>query len=99
MNPQPKNKPYRSEKLKAFTRKQKCVVPGCCGCGDAHHENVIGSGTMGGKCSDTMLIPMCRQHHMERHQIGAIFFEKHNIDQKVEIIRNLTRYMIEKGKK
>ena len=53
-----------------------CSVPGCAAKPDNHHRKRRGMG--GGDGGE--VIPLCRQHHTEAHQIGPVkFFQKYGI--------------------
>jgi len=95
--PSIKMKPYRSEKYRAWIRKQPCA---CCGRPPrsyemhAHHEP-LGENFVGGKAPDTHLMPLCFQCHAERHNYGPVWLNS-VIDVKMTIIKLLTRYLGEK---
>jgi len=60
---------WRSEKYKKFIRNKPCLL-----CGQpavAHHESSLGNSGMGLKISDNYCIPLCPQHHEERHRLGV----------------------------
>jgi len=63
-------KRYRSNKYLAWVRKQPCVM---CGrpAGEAHHIKGVGhlSG-VGLKADDSMVIPVCTDHHRMFHDKG-----------------------------
>lgn len=72
-----KEKTYRSEKYKAFIRKQPCLI-----CeypvSEHHHEALNGKKGVSLKCPDNEALPLCRFHHIERHAIGKkTFFKRH----------------------
>lgn len=73
MNPQPKSKPWRSEKYRKWIADKPCSV-----CGrtpsDPHHYEFDGQGVMGGKVSDEQCIPLCHVHHREFHDKGKKSF-------------------------
>lgn len=74
--PFPKIKTYRSEEYKAYIRTLPCIV--CGKNAEPHHE--VGGGT-GLKGPDLFCIPLCREHHREREDIGIeTFWDKHNMD-------------------
>jgi len=64
----PKENTYSSEKYKAYIRTLPCIV--CGGDAEPHHE--ISGGTVKGP--DLFCIPLCREHHNERHSIGVATF-------------------------
>lgn len=88
---------HRSESYKAFIRKQPCIV-----CGktpsDAHHCDILKSGGTSIKGHDSQCLPFCRAHHREYHNTGGKEICTHYpwIDLEKEIIRHLTKYMIER---
>ena len=102
MTPCPKPKKLRHKRLYEWTKQQRCAVPGCYGHGDAHHEDFLHSKGTGTKCHDSELIPMCRGHHREIDSPGCsgpVFYKKYNMDPKVEIIRNLTNWLLHEQEK
>ncbi len=81
-----KTKPYRSEKYKKFIRSKPCLTCGSSG-SEHHHESLSGGGT-GTKCPDNESLPLCFECHNERHHIGRdTFFEKHELDYEVEVLK------------
>jgi len=67
---------------------------GCCVCrkGLADCDHLQARGTGNGKQNDLTGIPLCREHHTERGQIGNIRFEaKYNIN----LWREAAMYLIE----
>lgn len=91
MNPQPKDKAFRSEKYKAFVRSYGCLV--CGKAAEAHHEPLFNSG-MGKKDSDSVCLPLCPECHRLRHSMGCVtFWDRHNIAPEMWIIRLLTEYL------
>lgn len=99
MNPQPKPTTWRSDKYLKWIRQQPCIVTQLCsGKSEAHHEDILKSGGTACKGHDSTCLPLCRLHHAERHQMGRdTFFERWAIDPAFEIVRHLTRYMVERG--
>lgn len=81
------------EKFVDYIRRQKCVVCFNSPC-DPDHLSQIG---MGRNRRDPMLlehlscVPLCREHHIERHRIGLVTFEKNN---KVNLWRENHEYLI-----
>jgi hypothetical protein len=72
-----KQKTFRSEKYKAFIRKQPCLI-----CeypvSEHHHEALNGKKGVALKCPDNEALPLCARHHRERHNIGRDpLFEKY----------------------
>jgi hypothetical protein len=62
-----KRKAYRNRKYLDWVKQQPCAVCGA-PADDPHH--LIGVGGMGGmgmKAPDSMVMPMCRQHHNQIH--------------------------------
>jgi hypothetical protein len=78
-NPQPKQKPFRSKKAREWFRYKKCIICGDCNtCG--HHEPLNGHG-IGTKGPDNQQVPLCFNHHRERHDIGReTFWNKYGLD-------------------
>ena len=79
MKPDPKQKTNRDSKYRAFIRKHPCLV---CGRSGAihHHEPLSGRGT-GLKGNDNEAVPLCHEHHQERHQIGRkTFYQRYGIN-------------------
>jgi len=76
----------RSEEYKQFIREQVCLI--CWSNNpDPHHETTEGKGT-GVKCSDYLCLPLCREHHSMRDNMGKkTFWQKFGIDFKAEITR------------
>jgi len=78
MNPCPKVKPVRDMAYTAFIRSMPCLV-----CGKptvCHHEPLTGHG-MSSKGPDNESVPLCMEHHQERHQKGrATFYTKYGVD-------------------
>jgi len=67
-----------------FIRSKMCLI--CYRNSEAHHEPIGKTGGVAMKCSDRETVPLCREHHSERHQIGKItFYDKYNIDYVEEI--------------
>ena len=91
----PKPKTYRSKQYLSFIRGHNCIL---CGNPDTvpHHE-ALGQGGKGIKAPDSFTLPMCTGCHMYRHQYGKTYWDEHNIDPKLEIIKLLTEYLHEKG--
>ena len=62
---------------RAWVRKHHCCVPGCASrpieCAHVRRDTDGGTGL---KPSDRWTISLCRQHHLEQHQIGEAAFEK-----------------------
>lgn len=79
-----KNKTKRSDKYKRFIRSLGCLICGRRG-SECHHEPLFGRGT-GIKGPDKESIPLCQEHHAERHVIGrSTFFKKYGVDMAEEV--------------
>lgn len=67
---------------RAWVRKHHCCVPGCLArpieCAHVRRDTDGGTGL---KPSDRWVISLCRDHHIEQHQVGEVAFEmKYGID-------------------
>ena len=83
----PKNKIFRSKEYKAYIRTLPCLV--CGKASDPHHE--VGGG-IGIKGPDLFSIPLCREHHREREDIGIeTFWDKYSMDRWKTIAETLAR--------
>lgn len=83
MNPQPKTKTFRSKKAVELFRQLPCFICNMSGVKGyqvtGHHEPLRGRGT-GLKGPDDEQIPLCFDHHKERHDKGRdTFYWWHNI--------------------
>ena len=62
---------------RAWVRKHHCCVPGCLArsieCAHVRRDTDRGAGL---KPSDRWVISLCRDHHIEQHQIGEAAFER-----------------------
>lgn len=67
----------RSSEHLSWVSTQPCIVSGCWAsqCDAAHVRRGTGGG-MGLKPGDQWVIPLCRVHHREQHQIGEAAFER-----------------------
>lgn len=85
----PKRNRWRDEKYLAWVKTQPCE---CCGrpSDDPHHLIGWGQGGMGTKAHDSLVIPLCRQHHTELHDDPVKFERKHGTQPEM-IIRVLDR--------
>lgn len=88
MDPKPKRKISRA--YLAYVRQQPCVI-----CRespvDADHLSSRGFGSA--KRVDFYAVPLCRQHHSERHAIGSdSFAEKYAVDLWRECARMIIEY-------
>ncbi len=91
-----KNKTYRSAKYLKFIRSKPCLVCGSKSVPHHESEGFYNSG-MGMKPPDTQCLPLCIEHHAERHRIPAQeFYDNYNIDFKVKMVNLLTEF-IQKG--
>lgn len=62
---------------RAWVRRHRCCVPGCQGRPiDCAHVRTDTDGGVGLKPSDRWSISLCRDHHIEQHQIGETAFER-----------------------
>lgn len=96
--PDPKPITHRDPKYRKFIRSKPCVI-----CGKKstfHHESGLGdSGGMSKKCSDYFGIPLCKDHHHERGQIGfESFWEKYWKDPWAIVMQNLMSYLQKEDK-
>ena len=97
-----KEKTYRSEKYKAFIRKQPCLI---CEYPDSehHHETLNSKKGVSLKGPDNEALPLCAVHHRERHRIGRdTFFSKYgflNESWKTWVMVYQSRYEEIHGKK
>lgn len=74
--------PIRSKTHRLWLGSLACAVPGCMDRPEAHHIR-RGFLTMSRKPGDDCAVPLCRVHHAECHDKGALSFEKnHRIDLK-----------------
>jgi len=85
----PKRIRWMDEKYLAWVKTQPCE---CCGrpSDDPHHLIGWGQGGMGTKAHDSLVIPLCRQHHTELHNDPVKFERKHGTQPEM-IIRVLDR--------
>ena len=78
----PKQKPFRSKKAIEWFRTEYCI---CCEPFQkdqvtGHHEPLKGHGTSS-KGPDNEQVPLCFNHHRERHDIGReSFYKKYGLD-------------------
>ena len=98
MNPNPKEKMYRSQKYLKYVRSFPCIS-----ChkhpAQAHHEPMGQSGT-GIKPHDTYTLPLCNTCHTLRNVYGVdTFWDNADMDYKWEIIKLLVKYTKEKDTK
>ncbi|QIG28425.1 DUF968 domain-containing protein [Leclercia adecarboxylata] len=85
----PKRARWDNPRFLSWVKKQPCE---CCGrpADDPHHLIGWGQGGMGTKAHDSLVIPLCRQHHTELHNDPVKFERKHGT-QPAMIIRLLDR--------
>jgi len=85
----PKRTRWENAKYLAWVKTQPCE---CCGrpSDDPHHLIGWGQGGMATKAHDSLVIPLCRQHHTELHNDPVKFERKHG-SQPAMIIRVLDR--------
>ena len=75
----------------------KCLI--CSNVGDRHHLSSIGAGRKReiSHWEHFTLINLCREHHTEIHQIGAIkFSKKYNLNLWKYALLSLAKWMFEK---
>jgi len=89
MMKRPKRTRWDKPKYLAWVKTQPCE---CCGrpSDDPHHLIGWGQGGMGTKAHDSLVIPLCRQHHTELHNDPVKFERKHGTQPEM-IIRVLDR--------
>lgn len=86
-----KKRRERDEDYLDFIRSQICLV--CYRNGEPHHEPIKKSSGVAMKGSDRETVPLCREHHTERHNIGKLtFYWKYQIDYVAHIERLQTKY-------
>ena len=85
----PKRTRWDKPKYLAWVKTQPCE---CCGrpSDDPHHLIGWGQGGMATKAHDSLVIPLCRQHHTELHNDPVKFERKHGTQPEM-IIRVLDR--------
>ena len=85
----PKRARWDKPKYLAWVKTQPCE---CCGrpSDDPHHLIGWGQGGMATKAHDSLVIPLCRQHHTELHNDPVKFERKHGTQPEM-IIRVLDR--------
>lgn len=91
MCPQPKPRPIRNAKFKAFVREHSCSIRGKAKhrCGNRERigktrieaAHIPAHRGIGSKADDTLTIGLCERAHDEQHLIGWLSFqEKYDID-------------------
>jgi hypothetical protein len=67
---------YRSKKYKTFISSKPCLI---CGMDSDPHHEPMKRGGKGIKAPDTHCLPLCHNHHTERHAVGPdTFWGEHN---------------------
>lgn len=70
-------KAYHSEAFVAFVQRFACVVPGC----DSRRSEAMHWRSRGAGGTWTEIVPACRAHHAESHDIGIETFQaKYGLD-------------------
>jgi len=79
MNPQPKDKPFRCKKYRAWVQSLPCVITGRTGAEVVpHHAISVGlGGSTGGKAGDNYLMPLIKVLHQELHNDPEKWEAKH----------------------
>ena len=108
---QPLEVPVVDEKYRAWVRSLPCMVPGCAGRSQFHHQNRKGHGGKGTLCSDYRGLPLCYWHHTQGgtenapgsyHGSGKLtgwkFWAHYGVDVE-SAIHNLNRLWLEQGHK
>ena len=85
---------FRSQRYRQWITRQPCLKCGFGPCQAAHEA--LGERGVGIKAPDTQCVPLCVLCHALEHQLGVESFWS-NVDLKMEIIRLVTRYLVEKG--
>lgn len=61
---------------RAWVRRHRCSVPGCCNLPiECAHVRRGTDGGVGLKPSDKWTVSLCENHHLEQHEIGEVGFE------------------------
>jgi Putative HNHc nuclease len=79
---------------RAWVRRHRCSVPGCQRLPiECAHVRTGTDGGAGLKPSDRWCISLCRDHHLEQHEIGELSFEaKYDLD-----LRQLAREFVQRS--
>ena len=73
-----------------WIREQNCAVCEAPPRSDPHHKIGDGHGMMGGKSPDVLLIPLCRKHHHQVHDLSPKTWEDmYGFDQAEMVCRTL----------
>ena len=89
-------KAFRSRPYRAWIARQPCLRCGHGPCQAAHVD--LGRRGVGLKAPDTHCVPLCGLCHPLEHQLGVESFWG-NVNVKMEIIKLITWYLIERGVK
>ncbi len=82
---------YRSESYLAFIRTKPCLV---CGRRSVAHHEKLKQGGMGIKPPDNQAVPLCVEcHEDQEHEGSPVFWDRRNIDVKMQIIKFNTEYL------
>lgn len=87
-----KTLPIHSLKYLRHVRKHPCCICGSKVGIQAHHETPEGQGGMGTKTGDDHTIPLCFQHHRERHDHGRNIWTKYGVDPQLVINQLQTEF-------
>jgi len=88
---------WRSQEYLDFIDSKPCIIPRC-GKRATHHHEPLGMSGTSIKAPDSHCLPLCEDHHMPGvHAAPKSFWDEHNIDVKMEIIKLLTEYLHIKG--
>ena len=87
----PKKKRTKDKSYQDYIRAQSCLI---CGHPDTvHHHESLSGGSMGSKCPDNESLPLCHEHHHERHSMGRdTFFKKYGINYYLAVLRYQEAY-------
>jgi hypothetical protein len=81
-----------------FVGSLPCSIPNCFDKACGHHEQLEGQGTMGGKCCDSRMLPLCHKHHRQRHDDGRTFWWWQKLEPE-ELIYETQKAWLKKHKK
>jgi len=90
----PKPKRIKNPEYLAWIRQQPCLVCYRSPC-VAHHEQEVGHGGMGTKCSDRRGVPLCYECHNDRHMMGRGFWMEIDIE---AVIKKLNARYIDENR-
>ncbi len=86
---------WRSQDYLDFIDSKQCLI---CPKQATHHHVPLGMSGTSIKAPDSHCVPLCEDHHIPGvHAAPKSFWDEHNIDVKMEIIKLLTEYLEEKG--